>query len=61
MPSPSYHGEYQPWADRQVVAGDPDAPLANPMVGLTAEQLRKLADPASDDGASDAGADEHQA
>lgn len=40
----NYKDEYQPWADRQVLAGDPDAPLANPMTGLTTEQLRKLAE-----------------
>jgi hypothetical protein len=40
----NYRGEYQPWADKQVVAGDPEAPLSNPLVGLTTEQLRKLAE-----------------
>src|SRR3954452_6749963 len=27
----NYTGKYQPWTDKQVIAGDPDAPLANPM------------------------------
>lgn len=40
----NYRGEYQPWADKQVVAGDPEAPLGNPYTALTTEQLRKLAE-----------------
>ena len=44
----NYNDEYQPWADKQVVAGDPQAPLANPYASLTTEQLRKLAE--EDDG-----------
>jgi len=44
----NYQGKYQPWADKQVVAGDPDAPPSNPLAGLTTEQLRKLAGAQSD-------------
>ena len=44
----NYRGKYQPWTDKQVVAGDPEAPLSNPLAGLTTEQLRKLAETQSD-------------
>jgi hypothetical protein len=44
----NYQGKYQSWADKQVVAGDPEAPLSNPLVGLTTEQLRRLAEAQSD-------------
>lgn len=40
----NYSGKHQPWTDRQVVAGDPDAPLSTPYAALTTEQLRKLAE-----------------
>lgn len=40
----NYTGRYQAWAERQVVAGDPDAPLSNPYAVLTTEELRKLAE-----------------
>lgn len=40
----NYSGEYKPWADKQVFAGDLDAPLSNPLIGITTEQLRKLAE-----------------
>ena len=40
----NYRGKHQEWADKQVMAGDPDAPLSNPLTGLTTEQLRKLAE-----------------
>lgn len=45
----NYSGKYQPWAEKQVLAGDPEAPLGNPMATLTAEQLRKLAEAQADD------------
>lgn len=45
----NYGGKYQPWADKQVVAGDPEAPLGNPMAALTADQLRKLAEADAND------------
>jgi hypothetical protein len=44
----NFKGSYQSWSERQVVAGDPDAPLANPYAALTSEQLRKLADEQDD-------------
>lgn len=40
----NYGDSYQPWAEKQVLAGDPEAPLGNPMGALTADQLRKLAE-----------------
>lgn len=40
----NFQGKHQEWADKQVVAGDPDAPLSNPLAGLTTDQLRKLAE-----------------
>jgi hypothetical protein len=40
----NYQGKYVPWAEKQVIAGDPEAPLGNPLAGLTTEQLRKLAE-----------------
>ncbi|MBB0998287.1 hypothetical protein G6024_14535 [Dietzia maris] len=46
----NYNGKYQDWSDKQVVAGDPDAPLGNPMQGLSAAQLRALAEAQTDAG-----------
>lgn len=47
----NFNGDYTPWAEKQVLAGDPEAPLGNPMQGLTASQLRKLAEAQPDDAA----------
>lgn len=49
-------GDPQPWTDKQVVAGDPEAPLGNPYAALTSEQLRKLAEdqPSGADGSNQA-------
>jgi hypothetical protein len=30
----NYQDKYQPWADKQVVAGDPEAPLSNPALRI---------------------------
>ena len=46
----NYRGKHQDWAERQVVAGDPEAPLANPLASLTADDLRKLAQDSEPDG-----------
>lgn len=44
----NFQGKHVDWADKQVMAGDPEAPLGNPLAGLTTDQLKKLAEEPDD-------------